>query len=139
MEKKRFYLFILFLIYTSTLIAQDKVESDSTSFAQMESEEVSFEFGELYQGEKAEYTFQYKNVGNAPLILQNVLTTCGCTASEWSTDPLPPGEEAQLKVAFDSSTKIGRQNKVITIRSNAKSGDYRLRISGMVLPPKEKN
>lgn len=139
MEKKLFYLFIFFLIYSSTLLAQDKVESDTSNFAQMKFEEVFFDFGELAQGEKVEYLFHYRNAGNAPLIFQNVLTTCGCTAPEWSKIPLQPGEKAQLKVVFDSSTKIGRQNKVITIRSNAKSGDYRLRISGMVLPSKKKN
>ncbi len=143
MKKKLFYLFLAFLpifvMYFSLLKAQGKVESDTSSFAQMEFEKVSFDFGELFQGEKVEYIFHYKNIGNAPLIFQKVLTTCGCTAPEWSKNPLPPGVEGQLKVAFDSSTKIGRQNKVITIRSNAKSGDYRLRISGMVLPPKKIN
>lgn len=141
MKKKLFYLFLAFLpifvMYSSSLKAQEKVESDTSSFAQMEFENVSFDFGELYQGEKVEHIFHYKNIGNAPLIFQKVLTTCGCTAPEWSKNPLPPGVKGQLKVAFDSSTKIGRQNKVITIRSNAKSGDYRLRISGMVLPPKK--
>jgi hypothetical protein len=138
MDRKLIYLLTLFSIATSTLKAQELIEADTSSFAQMEFEEVSFDFGELYQGEKIEYIFHYINVGNIPLIFQNVLTTCGCTAPEWSKDPLLPGEKGQLKVAFDSSAKIGRQNKVITIRSNAKSGDYQLRISGMVLPPKNR-
>lgn len=143
MKKKLSHLFLallsIFILCASVLKAQEKVETDTSSFAQMEFEKVSFYFGELFQGEKVEYIFHYKNIGNAPLIFQNVLTTCGCTAPDWSKNPLPAGEKGQIKVAFDSSTKIGRQNKVITIRSNAKSGDYRLRISGMVLPPKKKN
>jgi hypothetical protein len=138
MDRKIIYLLILFSIATSTLRAQELIEVDTSSFAQMEFEEVSFDFEELYQGEKVEYIFHYKNVGNIPLIFQNVLTTCGCTAPEWSKNPLQPGEKGELKVVFDSSAKIGRQNKVITIRSNAKSGDYQLRISGMVLLSKKR-
>lgn len=78
----------IFILSASLLKAQEKVELDTSSFAQMEFVEVSHDFGELIQGEKVEYIFHYKNIGNAPLIFQNVLTTCGCTAPEWSKNPL---------------------------------------------------
>jgi hypothetical protein len=124
-------------MYSIAIKAQEGVESDTSSYAQMEFDNIAFNFGNLYQGEKAEHIFYFKNIGSAPLIINNVLTTCGCTAPEWPKDPIQPGAEGQVKVSFDSSSKIGRQNKVITIRSNAKSGDFRLRISVMVLPPKK--
>jgi hypothetical protein len=132
------------LLLTSVLIsgnfqtfAQQAKDSDSTSFAQITFEVTDHSFGEVTQGEKVEHIFKFKNTGNFPLILQNVLTTCGCTVPEWPKEPIAPAEEGILRVIFDSTAKIGRQNKVITIRSNSKSGDYRLRISAMVLPPKE--
>lgn len=143
MKKKLEYLFICLLIFcfmfSSTLKAQEETESDTSNYAQMEFEESTYNFGDLYQGDKTEHIFKFKNIGAEPLIINNVLTTCGCTAPTWPKKPLLAGEEGQVKVVFDSSAKIGRQNKVITIRSNAKSGDYRLRISAMVLPPKKKN
>ena len=83
--------------------------------------------------------FNFKNSGTTPLIIYNVLTTCGCTAPEWPKETIPPKEKSVVKVIFDSTSKIGRQNKVITIRSNSKSGDARLRISAMVLPAEKKN
>lgn len=131
------FLLSMFLMYSSALVAQEEAESDTISFAQMKFENSSYNFGDLYQGEKVEHVFSFINIGNVPLILNNVLATCGCTAPEWEKKPLLPGEEGQVKIVFDSSSKIGRQNKVITIRSNAKSGDYRLRISAMVLPSKK--
>ena len=67
----------------------------------------------------------------------NVLTTCGCTVPEWPKEPVAPQGEGVIKVVFDSTAKIGRQNKVITIRLNSKGGDHRLRISAMVLPPND--
>ncbi|MCK5105369.1 MAG: DUF1573 domain-containing protein [Cyclobacteriaceae bacterium] len=131
------FLLSIFLMNSLALKAQEDIESDTSSFAQMEFENFAFNFGELNQGEKAEHIFKFRNIGKAPLIINNVLATCGCTAPEWPKDPIQPGAEGEVKVVFDSSSKIGRQNKVITIRSNAKSGDYRLRISAMVLPPKK--
>ena len=139
MNMRLLFLFLLsvFFMYSSALVAQEEAESDTISFAQMKFENSSYNFGDLYQGEKVEHIFSFINIGNAPLILNNVLATCGCTAPEWEKKPLLPGDEGQVKIVFDSSSKIGRQNKVITIRSNAKSGDYRLRISAMVLPSKK--
>jgi hypothetical protein len=83
----------------------------------------SHDFGDIQQGEKVEYTFEFKNTGNQPLIITNVATQCGCTTPKgWPRDPVMPGEEGKITIAFDSSGKIGRQNKVITIISNAADG-----------------
>jgi len=125
-----------FISISLQLNAQELVASDTSDFAQMDFVESEYNFGDIFQGDKSKHTFAFKNVGNSPLIINNVLTTCGCTAPKWPEHPIPPGESGDIVVVFDSTSKIGRQNKVITIRSNAKSGDYRLRISAMVLPPK---
>lgn len=129
---------LVLVLCTSALWAQEKTAQDTTNFAQMQFETSAFDFKVLHQGEKMTRSFEFKNTGNLPLIVQNVLTTCGCTVPEWPTEPVAPGATGQIKVIFDSTAKIGRQNKVITIRSNAKSGDVHLRISGMVLPPEKK-
>jgi len=97
-------------------------------------EEIEFDFGDITQGDKVEHTFKFINTGNAPLILNNVLTTCGCTASEWPKQPILAGEESEIIVRFNSSGKIGRQNKVITVQSNIAGSTSRIKIIGMVLP-----
>jgi hypothetical protein len=132
-------LLIGLLVCTSlNLKAQEVLQSDTIEIAQFYFESTEHDFGDVNQGETVEYFFDFKNSGNIPLIIQNVLTTCGCTAPEWPKIPIQAGESDQIKVVFDSSSKIGRQNKVITIRSNADAGDFRLRISAMVLPSKKK-
>ena len=128
----------LFVCASSNLQAQESLQSDTIDIVQFYFESTEHDFGDVNQGETVEYLFDFKNNGNIPLIIQNVLTTCGCTAPEWPKNPIQAGESGQIKVVFDSSSKIGRQNKVITIRSNASAGDFRLRISAMVLPPKKK-
>ena len=131
------FIFFITVISTNVLYGQTTWENDSSVFAQITVENESYNFGELIQGDKGAHIFKFRNIGNAPLILNNVLSTCGCTAPEWSKEPIPADSTGIIKVVFDSTAKIGRQNKVITIRSNSKNGDYRLRISAMVLPPEK--
>ena len=125
-------LFIIFIISKSAAVVH---LDDSAAYAQIKFEKSSHNFGEVHQGEKVEKVFIFKNTGTIPLLLSNVLSTCGCTIPEWPKEPIPPGEEREIKVVFDATAKIGRQNKVITIRSNSKDGDCQIRISAMVLPP----
>jgi len=97
-------------------------------------QEVSRDFGDISQGEKIEHVFQFENTGNEALILSNVLTTCGCTATEWPRDPIAPGKPGKINVTFDSSGKMGKQNKVITVISNAVNSQERLKLITNVLP-----
>jgi len=83
-------------------------------------EKPTFDFGDVVQGEKVEHTFKFKNTGNVPLVITNVQVTCGCTTPKgWERDPILPGASSELTVSFNSSGKYGRQEKVVTIVSNA--------------------
>jgi hypothetical protein len=84
-----------------------------------------------------EHLFSFKNTGTGTLVIQNVLSTCGCTAPEWPKEPIEAGAEGKIRIVFDSKGKIGRQNKVITVRSNSRDGDVRLFITAMMLPKKK--
>ena len=92
------------------------------------------EFGDIIQGDVIEHVFEFTNSGNAPLVLQDVKTTCGCTVPEWPRTPLAPGATAELKVKFNSAGKIGIQNKVITVVSNATNQTSRVMIVTNVNP-----
>ncbi len=93
-----------------------------------------YEFGDIIQGDIIEHVFEFTNSGNAPLVLQDVKTTCGCTVPEWPRIPLAPGATAELKVKFNSAGKIGIQNKVITVISNATNQTSRVMIVTNVNP-----
>ncbi|MBU2916236.1 MULTISPECIES: DUF1573 domain-containing protein [Reichenbachiella] len=95
----------------------------------------SYDFGDITQGDKVNYTFEFTNDGNQPLLLSNVQTTCGCTASSWPREAIAPGESSKIDVTFNSRGKIGHQNKVITITSNASNNPERVKIVTNVLPP----
>ena len=101
-------------------------------------EATTFDFGQLRQGEKTTTTFNFTNSGEAPLVISNVQTTCGCTATEWSRQPIPPLGIGKITVTFNSAGKMGRQNKIITVLTNTDKQEYQLSLSGIVLPAEPK-
>jgi hypothetical protein len=128
--KKLIYLVIglVFLGFVSNAQSANEPQAEITF------EKTSFDFGEIKQGQVVNATFKYKNTGKAPLILSNVATTCGCTVPAWAKEPLAPGKSAEITATFNSAGKMGQQNKVITVFSNAKSAQTQVSINCNVTP-----
>ncbi len=99
------------------------------------------DFGDVIQGEKVEHTFKFKNTGSEPLVITNVQVTCGCTTPKgWARDPILPGQSSEITIGFNSAGKYGRQEKVITLVSNAKNSEgTQILFSANVLEKKNPN
>lgn len=83
----------------------------------------SYDFGDVKYGDKVDYTFRVKNSGGADLEILKVSTSCGCTTAEISKEKIAPGEEAELRVKFNSAAMgevgaYGEQKRIIYIKSN---------------------
>ena len=128
------FIFGLFMVYCA--IAQENSVEQTTSGPVMTFEEEDYDFGDIFQGDKVEHTFAFENTGTEPLIITNVQVTCGCTATKWPRDPIAPGQKSEITILFNSAGKMGRQNKVITIVSNAANPTNRVKIVTNVLPKK---
>lgn len=97
-------------------------------------EESSKDFGEITQGDKVEHVFKFENTGKSPLIISNVAATCGCTVPSWPKDPIAPGGKGEIKVSFNSAGKMGKQNSVVRIYSNATEPIEKVSMISTVLP-----
>jgi hypothetical protein len=82
-------------------------------------EKNNHDFGNIVQGDKVEHIFYFTNTGNEPLIVSNVQVSCTCTTLKWSRDPIPPGGNGEVTVSFNSTGKMGIQNKPVTLITNA--------------------
>ncbi len=104
-------------------------------------EKSTHDFGDLTQGDKIEYIFKFKNTGSEALIITNVQVTCGCTTPKgWARDPIAPGHSGEITVAFNSLGKFGKQNKVVTVISNASNPDSgQISFTANVLEKKDPN
>ena len=97
-------------------------------------ERLEYDFGRIKEGEKVAYTYKFTNTGDAPLIVQSVQPSCGCTAPDWSKEPIAVGAEGFVKVEFDSNGKQGIQNKVVTVNANTWPKSLVLRFKAQVDP-----
>lgn len=117
------------------VVAQSTTADQPQNGPKITFSESSHEFGDINQGDVVSYVFKYENTGNEALVISDVRTSCGCTATNWSREPLAPGESGEIKVNFNSRGKLGVQNKVVTIMSNATNNSERVTIKCNVLNP----
>ncbi|MCX2575437.1 DUF1573 domain-containing protein [Pedobacter sandarakinus] len=92
-----------------------------------------FDFGKLEQGEMVTHEFNFKNTGKSPLIISNATATCGCTVPQIPGEPILPGKDGKIKVVFNSTGKMGMQDKVVTVTSNANPATTTVHLVGEVL------
>ncbi len=115
-----------------TVAQSDKVTLSSESKAKMSLEKSSHDFGEIEEGVQATVTFTFKNTGNAPLVLNSVKASCGCTTPKWTKEPIAPGEEGVITAIYNSKGRPGNFTKTITVKHNGDGGTEFLTIRGVV-------
>ncbi|QBA64672.1 DUF1573 domain-containing protein [Muriicola soli] len=92
------------------------------------------DFGTISQGTPQETIFSFTNTGNAPLIITNATSSCGCTVPEYPKNtPIAPGESGELLVKFNG-TGQNQVTKTITVSANTEKGSELLRIKAFVQP-----
>ena len=94
--------------------------------------EESFDFGTITEGDVVDHVFSFVNEGDAPLIISSATASCGCTVPVWPKAPIAPGEQAEIKVQFNSRSKPGIQNKTVTVTANTYPKVTRLKIKANV-------
>jgi len=92
------------------------------------------DFGTIHEGDVVEYTYAFKNTGEAPLIIQSAQGSCGCTVPDWTKEPIAAGATGYVKAKFDSQGKPNIQNKTVTVTANTWPKQTVLRFKAMVTP-----
>ena len=110
---------------------------DMNELPVLEFKETLHDFGTVIEGEKVTYSFKFTNTGSKDLLLSGVSASCGCTATNYTKDPVSPGEEGVVTVTFDSRRRKGFQNKTVTVSANTQPNKVILRIKAKVISPKD--
>ncbi len=108
---------------------------DSANAPIMTFDEISYDFGEISQGEKAEYDYTFTNTGKSNLLISSAVGSCGCTVPSYPKEPVPPGESVVIHVVFNSAKKSGAIHKRVTIMANTMPTKNMMAIMGTVLVP----
>ena len=71
------------------------------------------------------------------MLIGDAKASCGCTVPKWPKKPLLPNEEAYIEVVFNTSGRSGKQNKTITLLTNAVPNTTVLQIQGNIINKKD--
>jgi len=114
-------------------VAADR-DADGKNVPVMTFDKSEHDFGTIEQGAPQETVFTFTNTGNAPLIITNATSSCGCTIPEYPKNtPIAPGESGELLVKFNGSGQ-NQVTKTVTVSANTEKGSELLRIKAFVNP-----
>jgi len=118
----------LFIAFFSLTLLHSQEKKPEISF-----EKTVIDYGTVNKGDNGVREFVFRNSGNAPLIISNVKSTCGCTIPKKPEKPILPGESEKIQVKYDTK-RVGFIRKSITVTSNAASSPTTiLKIKGQVV------
>lgn len=87
------------------------------------------DLGDFSWNKEREAEFVISNVGKLPLVINDVITSCGCTKVDYTKKPILPGENIILKIKYKAE-QPEHFNKTITVYCNAEGSPFHLKISG---------
>lgn len=96
--------------------------------------ESNFDFGNIKKGEKVNHVYEITNTGKNPLVISEVKPGCGCTAPEFTKDPILPGKKGKITLSFDSSSFDGAIQKYADVFANVEKSPIKLTFNANVQP-----
>lgn len=101
------------------------------SVAKVNWEKESHNFGEIPKNKPVSVEFTFTNTGDEPLLIADVIPSCGCTASDYTKEPIAPGKSSDIKVTYNAAS-VGSFSKSITVNFQDATLKKVLSITGTV-------
>src|ERR1035437_6338370 len=92
------------------------------------------DFGKVKEEGGITYVFDFTNKGNAPLVVNRVQASCGCTTPTWTKEPIEPGKTGTISVTYNTSGRPGVFTKSINVYTTDGTEPVVLIIRGEVIP-----
>jgi hypothetical protein len=125
---KKILVFLSLMVFGTAVFAQ--VAQTKLQFSATE-----HDFG-TFKEEAGRQTFDFivTNTGSEPLVIQNVVASCGCTTPEWTKQPIPAGAKGKVTAIYDPQGRPGAFNKTLSVYANSNPQVTVLVIKGEVTP-----
>lgn len=107
-RSKKLFVPVALLLFSSILFAE----------AEIKFKETEIDFGEIESGDTIDINYEFENIGDKPLIIKNVSTSCGCTATQLEKREYQPGEKGKIPTKFFSRGYSGKVIKTVTVTTN---------------------
>lgn len=119
---------------TITDTESDVQESPLTTVQWLDS---SLSFTKIKEGTPVDISFKFINTGETPLVIRDVVASCGCTIAEKPELPIQPGKQGSIKATFNSSGRVGMNHKTLTAYLNTAEGNHPLTFDVDVIATKK--
>ncbi len=126
MKKQLLLSFLFMFLACAAAMAQN-----TTQFASFKWEKTTHDFGSITQNKPVTAVFKFTNNSTMPMIVSNARGSCGCTGVKFPTEPIAPGESAEISATFNAAA-AGDFHKTVTVNANIAEGAAVLHIKGTV-------
>lgn len=92
----------------------------------------SIDVGQIPQGTPKAIVYEFKNTGKATVVITNVQGSCGCTATDYTKEPILPGKSAKVTATYNAANK-GGFTKTVTVTTSAETTPKILTLKGTVI------
>ena len=124
---KKGFLLACAIIFSVSIFAQQKKIEDVVKF-----KELSYDFGKIKQSVPAIHDFDFTNIGDAPIVIESALASCGCTTPTKPQGAIAKGKADKITAGFNAAA-LGPFNKTITVKVAGIDVPLQLKITGEVL------
>lgn len=121
---------IIFALLAVMFLQVNAWAQPKTSF-----KETTYDFGTIKESNgPVKHTFEFKNVGDKPLIIIDAVASCGCTRPSFTAKPIKPGKKGKVEVTFSPVGRAGTFRKTIKVKTNTPDKIESLVITGTIIP-----
>ena len=72
----------------------------------------------IVAGEKLHFSYILRNIGDSPLLLDDIQPSCGCIVGKLNANVIPPHDSLIVSFTFDSSKNVGYVKHAIRLYCN---------------------
>lgn len=120
-------------VYIAAALFSISMFGQNNTSASIEFNKMVHDFGDiLLTSGRQSYTFTFKNICQQPVVIQTVISSCGCTTPVWTRSPVQPGESGKIDVTFLNDQGPYPFDKSLTVYVTGSSRPIILRIKGVV-------
>lgn len=92
----------------------------------------TIDVGQIPQGTPKAIVYEFKNTGKIAVVITNVQGSCGCTATDYTKEPILPGKSAKVTATYNAANK-GAFSKTVTVTTSAETTPKVLTLKGTVI------
>jgi len=113
-----------------SMSSETKVEGVAASTIVWKAETI--DVGQIPQGTPKAIVYEFKNTGKTAVVITNVQGSCGCTATDYTKEPILPGKSAKVTATYNAANK-GGFTKTVTVTTSAETTPKVLTLKGTVI------